>query len=144
MEVIVMKKTQTVRCDWCGIFFKKLSCELHEHNFCSIAHFRQWNLGRMRQYNATDNAMNQPGGVISSRIKRGNLLRGSGEGRAYTKRLGRHEHRIVAEEMLGRSLKKYEVVHHIDGDKKNNHPSNLLVLPSQREHAALHSGSKGW
>lgn len=138
-----MSRKQTAICDWCGNPFEKLTCEMHAHNFCCCIHFRQWNAKRMHQYNATVNAMNQPGGVLSSRIKKGNLLRGSGEGRTYTKRLGRHEHRIVAEEMLGRSLKKNEVVHHIDGNKKNNHPSNLLVLPSQREHAALHGGPKG-
>ena len=39
----------------------------------------------------------------------------------------RREHRVVAEQTLGRPLEKGEVVHHIDGDKKNNHPSNLVV-----------------
>ena len=98
----------------------------------------------MHDYNTTVNAMNQPGGVLSSRIKRGNQLRGSGEGRTYTKRLGRHEHRIVAEEMLGRALGPEEVVHNIDCNKKNNQSDNLLILPSQREHAALHCRLKGW
>lgn len=57
---------------------------------------------------------------MESRIKRGNLLRGRGEGKTYTKCLGKHEHRLVAEEKLGRPLRKGEVVHHIDGDYKNN------------------------
>ena len=60
---------------------------------------------------------------MESRIKRGNLLRGRGEGKTYTKRLGKHEHRLVAEEKLGRPLRKGEVVHHIDGDYKNNDPN---------------------
>ena len=76
---------------------------------------------------------------MESRIKRGNLLRGRGEGKTYTKRLGKHEHRLVAEGKLGRPLRKGEVVHHIDGDYKNNDPNNLMVLPSQREHVKLHS-----
>jgi hypothetical protein len=38
------------------------------------------------------------------------------------------EHRLVAEEMLGRWLESSEVVHHIDGDKTNNDPSNLEVM----------------
>lgn len=139
-----MSRKQKVICDWCGDSFEKRTCEVYTQNFCCHLHFRQWNAKRMHQYNMTANAMNQPGGVLSSRIKRGNQLRGSGKGRTYTKRLGRHEHRIVAEEKLGRPLRQGEVVHHIDGNKKNNQPDNLLVLPSQREHAALHCRLKGW
>ena len=62
----------------------------------------------------------------------------SGQGKTYTKYHGRHEHRVVAEKMLGRPLRKGEVVHHIDGDKRNNDPSNLWVFASQREHAMWH------
>lgn len=35
------------------------------------------------------------------------------------------EHRFVMEKMLGRPLKNTETVHHIDGNKINNNPSNL-------------------
>ena len=44
------------------------------------------------------------------------------------------EHRLVAEEMLGRYLERHEVVHHIDGDVKNNSPENLQVFQSNAEH----------
>ena len=37
------------------------------------------------------------------------------------------EHRLVMEEQLGRYLESYEVVHHKDGDRLNNDPSNLVV-----------------
>lgn len=63
---------------------------------------------------------------------------GSGEGKTYTKTYSRHTHRIVAEEMLGRPLKPGEVVHHIDRNKRNNSPENLMVFASQAEHAAWH------
>ena len=68
---------------------------------------------------------------------------GSGEGKTYTKVYGRHEHRIVAERMLGRPLLPGEVVHHIDRDKRNNDPSNLMVFPSQAAHAKWHKEHDG-
>lgn len=57
---------------------------------------------------------------------------------SYEKTLGRHTHRIVAEQKLGRPLRKGEVVHHIDGNKRNNAPENLMVFKSQAEHARWH------
>lgn len=49
------------------------------------------------------------------------------------------KHRWVAEQNLGRLLKPGEVVHHIDDDKSNNDPDNILVFPSQKAHAAFHA-----
>lgn len=63
----------------------------------------------------------------------------TGEGKTYTKTFSRHTHRIVAEQILGRPLLPGEVVHHIDGDKRNNEPSNLMVFTSQSEHAKWHN-----
>ena len=61
------------------------------------------------------------------------------DGKEYAKLHGRHEHRVVAEQMLGRPLRKGEVVHHIDGNKRNNAPENLMVFPSQAEHVKWHA-----
>lgn len=55
-----------------------------------------------------------------------------------TVRGGRHEHRVVAEQKIGRPLKPGEVVHHIDGNKMNNSPENLMVLANTAEHNKLH------
>lgn len=49
-----------------------------------------------------------------------------------------YEHRLVAERMLGRRLLPGEVVHHRDGDKTNNAPENLEVLPSNGHHHHTH------
>jgi len=57
--------------------------------------------------------------------------------KTYPKRKGRHAHRIVAEEMMERPLRKGEIVHHKDNNKSNNDPSNLMVL-TQSEHINLH------
>ncbi|SNS05607.1 HNH endonuclease signature motif containing protein [Antarctobacter heliothermus] len=56
----------------------------------------------------------------------------------YRKLFGRHEHRVIAEEKAGRTLRPDEHVHHKDHDKQNNAPENLEVLPA-REHLALHA-----
>lgn len=67
-----------------------------------------------------------------------NIARYRGKGtKTYIKEWGRHQHRVVAEKMLGRKLKKGEIVHHIDNNKHNNNPKNLLVM-TQAQHAALH------
>jgi hypothetical protein len=49
-----------------------------------------------------------------------------------------YEHRLVAESFLNRRLYDGEEVHHLDENKKNNHPENLLVL-TQSQHAKLHA-----
>jgi len=53
-----------------------------------------------------------------------------------------YEHRVVAMEKLGRPLHKGEVVHHINGDKLDNRPENLAVLPSNGHHMQAHGGRR--
>jgi len=71
--------------------------------------------------------------------ERANKLRYTGKGKGYVKYGGRHLHRVLAERMLNRPLRPGEVVHHKDGNVRNNAPENLVVMQNQGEHAALHS-----
>ena len=50
------------------------------------------------------------------------------------------EHILVAEQKLGRYLKPGETVHHIDRNKRNNNPDNIIVFASNSDHISYHSG----
>lgn len=49
-----------------------------------------------------------------------------------------YEHILVAESLIGRRLNPNECVHHLDCDKTNNSPDNLLVI-DRGQHAKIHT-----
>lgn len=145
-----------IQCDFCGKEFERYDYQLKnkKHYFCSrqcLADFsnKKKNPDRyseLKDYtkmseNLTNinRELNPTRMTASVREKLRHSRLGSGKGKTYAKYYGKHEHRIVAETILGRKLKSGEIVHHIDGNKRNNSIYNILVLPSQSEHAKLHA-----
>lgn len=118
-----------VICEECGAE-KKMSpsqFKRSKNHFCSVqCHMKFMN----RKLNPTRMTPDVRKKISDSRLDSGNK-------KTYQKLNGRHTHRIVAEQILGRPLQKGEIVHHIDGNKRNNEPSNLTVM-TQSEHCRLH------
>lgn len=118
-------------CPVCSKFFRARACN-KSVIFCSHSCY-------MIQRNRDDpelsrRAAQKAGQVIAEKY------RGTGT-KSYIKEGGRHQHRVVAEEKLGRPLEEGEIVHHIDGNKFNNDPDNLQVM-TQSEHARIHFQGK--
>lgn len=51
-------------------------------------------------------------------------------------------HVLIAEQLLGRSLSKDEIVHHVDHNKHNNIFSNFYIFDSKGSHACFHYAKK--
>lgn len=60
----------------------------------------------LSEYNLKNNPTHPVINDFSVKMKLRDARLGSGEGKSYKKIFGRHEHRIVAERILGRALKK--------------------------------------
>ena len=116
-------------CEECGaeVVYTPSKFNRVKNHFCS----RQCHMKNMnRKLNPT-----RMTDEVKEKIRNSQL--GTGEGKTYEKMHGRHTHRVVAERKLGRPLKAGEIVHHIDGNKRNNDPDNLMVM-TQSEHCRLH------
>jgi len=54
------------------------------------------------------------------------------------------EHVLVAEKALGKPLPKGVEVHHVNEDKADNRPSNLVICPDRDYHRLLHVRTRAY
>lgn len=73
----------------------------------------------------------------AGKIRSSHLSKAKGTLSSYAKYHGRHEHRVTMEKHLGRPLFSWEIVHHKDGNKRNNSIDNLEIM-SQSDHIKQH------
>lgn len=125
----------TAACSVCGKFVTRHKSWIRKTVLCSPACTATWKSKHMASMNLE---LNPDRMTPNTRLKLREARLGTGEGKSYEKTFSRPTHRIVAESILGRKFKKGEVVHHIDENKRNNDPLNLMVFSSQAEHAAWH------
>jgi len=70
--------------------------------------------------------------------RKGKLLLADGYFREYKGDKRVFLHRLIMEKSIGRDLLDNEIVHHIDGDKKNNSISNLVIAENESDHQKIH------
>lgn len=146
------KERKSIICPECGIEFNRLACQLTRGRgkYCSKAC-----LGKSKRHGSSlfcalcDSPFYRRFGEqdLGERENQFCSRKCYGEWRVINRSPGTyprtgsiHRHRIVAEAVLGRPLLPKEIVHHIDEDRTNFHPSNLAVFPDQSFHARCHFG----
>src|SRR5262245_9415323 len=135
-------------CESCGRSFRprRDAVKKNRGRFCSLA---CWNSRpvfdrakaiRLYQENWTLIEIAAKLGVGWQRIRRTVAAAGIPIRPASRRRMAhsRSRYRQIAATKIGRPLQEGETVHHINCDPTDNHPNNLLVLPSRTKHQLLH------
>ena len=149
------------KCAYCGRIFEDFAC--HHRKFCSCfcsskfkigelnnnwkggrdikkyrkQHYKD-NLEKCKKHNEQWYKDNREKAITDSKqyYEDHREIRLEQERQRYNRT---HIHTIVAEEKLGRKLRKGERVHHKDMDHSNNSPENLYIYKNQSEHNGGHA-----
>ncbi len=95
----------------------------YRDGYCGKHHTRMWRNGHLNLTRGFNNApfINKEGYWTVWRNNKRELV-----------------HRMVVEKAIGRPIPAGVIIHHVDGNKLNNDPTNLVVCPDQKYHVLLH------
>lgn len=98
-------KHYSLQCKGCGKFFQRLKCQTPNPavTFCSNVCAKNW---RKNNFSELAKKLNPTRMTLEVRTKLRKYRLGKGKGVSYPKTFGVHTHRIIAEQKLGRKLKK--------------------------------------
>jgi len=121
-------------CAFCGndFAFTQYPSTLTRHNrglFCSLSCSRKYRIGPLNHTWRGGRCNNADGRTLIYAPDHPDARQGRGR---YI-----YEYRLVAEQLIGRPLRRDEVVHHINGIHTDNRPDNLMVM-TPSEHKKLH------
>jgi len=118
---------ENIKCDYCNKEFERHSCHINDViNFCSVECYGKW----VSENKTGKDAFRWKGGIYKPYDKYISIRQTDG---TY-----KQEHRIVMENHLGRKIVSEEIVHHIDGNGKNNDIDNLQLM-DRPEHGRIHT-----